>query len=150
MIDGGWSLAGVLTLQSGPSFAVRSGVDNSRSGMNMDQADLVGDISRPAGADKVREWFNTAAFVPNAIGTFGNSGRNIVPGPGLAVVNTTLAKYFNVYRETKLQFRAEFFNLTNHPNFISPRRDTLTSGTYGRITSADDPRILQFALKWLF
>ena len=149
-VAGGWSLAGVLTMQSGAAFAVRSGVDNSRSGMGLDLADLVGDISRPEGVDKVRTWYNTAAFVSNAIGTFGSSGRNIVPGPGMAVVNTTLAKYFNVYRETKLQFRAEFFNLTNHPNFIAARSDSVTSGTFGRITSADDPRILQFGLKWQF
>jgi hypothetical protein len=61
-----------------------------------------------------------------------------------------LSKSFTIYRESNLQFRAEFFNLANHPNFIAKRSDNLTSGTYGRITSADDPRILQFGLKFLF
>ena len=147
---GGWALAGVLTLQSGPHFSVRSGRDNSFSGVGLDRADLVGDISRPAGVDPVREWFNTEAFVQNAPGTFGSSGRNIIPGPGLANVNMALSKSFTVYRESSIQFRAEFFNLMNHPNFIAKRSDNLTSGTYGRITSADDPRILQFGLKLLF
>lgn len=149
-LAGGWSLSGVLTLQSGPYFGVKSGIDNSRSGVNQDQADLVGDISRPSGVDPVRQWFNTAAFTQNAIGTFGNSGRNIVPGPGLAVFNTSLAKSFTIYRESSLQFRAEFFNATNRSNFIAKRSENVTSGTYGRLTAAEDPRILQFALKWLF
>lgn len=149
-IASGWSLAGVLTLQTGPYFMVRSGRDNSRSGQGYDRADLVGDIARPAGADPVREWFNTAAFVQNAVGTFGNSGRNIVPGPGMAQLNFMISKSFTVYRESSLQFRAEFFNLTNHPNFIAKRTERLTSGTFGRLTSAEDPRILQFGLKYQF
>jgi hypothetical protein len=55
-----------------------------------------------------------------------------------------------VYRESALQFRAEFFNLFNRPNFISKRFESLTSGTYGRLTSAEDPRIIQFGLKYEF
>ncbi|MCC6263253.1 MAG: TonB-dependent receptor [Bryobacterales bacterium] len=149
-LAGGWSLAGVMTLQSGPSFSVRSGVDNSRSGVNLDRADLVGDIARPAGVDPVREWFNKAAFVANAVGTFGNSGRNLVTGPGMAVVNASLAKSFPAYKESTIQFRAEFFNVANRANFISKRSEAVNSGTYGRLTSAEDPRILQFALKWIF
>jgi hypothetical protein len=150
MALGGWSLSGSMILQSGPFFAIRSGRDNSFSGVGLDRADLAGDITRPAGVDPVRQWYNIKAFVQNASGTFGSSGRNIVPGPGLISLNTMVSKSFTVYRESSVQFRAEFFNLPNHPNFISPRTDNLTSGTYGRLTSAEDPRILQFGLKWQF
>ena len=143
-------MAGVLTLQTGPYFMVRSGRDNSLSGQGYDRADLVGNIARPAGADPVRQWFNTKAFVQNAIGTFGNSGRNIVPGPGLGQLNYILSKDFALFEKSTLQFRAEFFNLTNHPNFIAKRTERLTSGTFGRLTSAEDPRILQFGLKLQF
>ena len=149
-IAGGWNMAGVLTLQTGPYFMVRSGRDNSLSGQGYDRADLVGNIARPAGADPVRQWFNTKAFVQNAIGTFGNSGRNIVPGPGLGQLNYILSKDFALFEKSTLQFRAEFFNLTNHPNFIAKRTERLTSGTFGRLTSAEDPRILQFGLKLQF
>jgi hypothetical protein len=118
--------------------------------VNLDRADLVGDITRPEGVDPVRQWYNTRAFAQNATGTFGNSGRNIVNGPGLIALNTMVSKTFPIYEQTSLQFRAEFFNLPNHPNFDSPRTDNLTSGTYGRLTVAQDPRILQFGLKLQF
>jgi hypothetical protein len=149
-VAGGWSLSGILIMQSGPYFSIRSGRDNSFSGVGLDRADLISDIARPAGVDPVRQWYNTKAFAQNAPGTFGSSGRNIVPGPGLISLSAMASKSFIVYQETWLQFRAEFFNLPNHPNFDSPRTDNLTSGTYGRLTSAQDPRILQFGLKYLF
>jgi len=130
-------------------FSIRSGVDNALSGVGLDRADLVGDPSRPAGVDPVRQWFNTAAFAPNAIGTFGNSGRNILTGPSLKNVDMAVLKDFHIYEQAVLQFRAEFFNLFNHPNFNLPG-NRLTQSTYGRITSALDPRILQFGLKFRF
>ena len=145
----GWNLGGVLSLQTGQPFSIRSGQDNSLSGIGLDRADLAGDPARPAGVDRVRQWFNTKAFVQNATGTFGNSGRNILFGPGLANVDFSALKNFTVYRESVLQFRAEFFNLFNHPNFNLPA-NRLTQSTYGRITTAMDPRILQFALKYRF
>ena len=150
MVAGGWSLSGILILQSGPFFSVRSGRDNSFSGVGLDRVDVVADITRAAGVDAVSQWYNTKAFAQNAAGTFGNSGRNIVLGPGLISLNAMASKTFKLYRENSLQFRAEFFNLPNHANFDSPRTDNLTSGTYGRLTSAQDPRILQFGLKYQF
>ncbi len=151
---GGWMTSGVLSLQSGAPYSVNSGLDNSRSGVGADRSDLIGNTSRSArqdpNRDPVLEWFNTKAFAQNALGTFGTSGRNIIIGPGLANVDFSLAKDFILYRESRLQFRAEAFNLFNRPNFAGPRSDSLTSGTYGRLTSALDPRILQFALKLMF
>src|SRR2546423_279696 len=114
------------------------------------RASLVGDPNRSARTDPNRdpvfEWFNTKAFGHAATGTYGNSGRNIVYGPGLANVDFAMAKYFPITERVKLQFRGEFFNLLNHTNFNDPN-STLTAGTYGRITSALDPRILQFGVK---
>ena len=147
-------MSGALTVQSGPPYSVLAGQDNSLTGIGADFADVSGGISRAArqdpGRDPVREWFNTRAFTQNATGTFGNAGRNIVIGPGLANLDFALSKNFIVYHESRIQFRTEFFNLFNHTNLNPPRSDRLTSGTYGRITSAFDPRILQFALKWNF
>jgi hypothetical protein len=151
---GGWSLSGVLTLQSGAPINVLSGQDNSLSGVGSDRPDLVGNPARSAranpNADSVLQWFNTQAFVQNAIGTFGTTGRNVLTGPGLADVDIALAKTIPLgWESARLQFRAEAFNLLNHANFNNPNA-TLTSGTYGRITTALDPRIMQFVLKLQF
>jgi hypothetical protein len=141
-----------MILQSAAAFSVQAGRDNSLTGFG-NRAQQVGDPSRSArqdpNRDPVLEWFNTRAFAHNAPGTFGNSGRNIVFGPGLANVDVAVAKHFPITEQVRLQFRGEFFNLFNHANFNEPN-STITAGTYGRITSALDPRILQFGLKLLF
>jgi hypothetical protein len=127
------------------------------SGVGADFADLAGDVSRSARSnpdrDPVLEWFNTGAFVHNAEGTFGTSGRNIVFGPGFANVNAAVAKNFPLpaLGETaRVQLRGEFFNLFNRANLQAKRSESLTSGTYGRLTTAFEPRILQLALKFQF
>ena len=149
---GSWQLSGALTLQSGAPFAVNSGRENSLVGYG-NRADLVGDPSRSArrdpNRDPVMEWFNTAAFAHNAPGTYGNSGRNILFGPGLANMDIAVAKYFNITERWRVQLRGEAFNVANRANFNDPD-SSLASGTYGRILSAMDPRILQFGLKVMF
>ena len=146
---GGWQTSGAMILQSAAAFSVQAGRDNSLTGFG-NRAQQVGDPSQSArqdpNRDPVLEWFNTRAFAHNAPGTYGNSGRNIVFGPGLANVDFAVAKYFPITERVRLQFRGEFFNLFNHTNFNEPN-STITAATYGRITSALDPRILQFGLK---
>ena len=75
--------------------------------------------------------------------------HSVVFGPGLANVDFSALKNFAIYRESVLQFRSEFFNLFNHPNFNLPA-NRVTQPTYGRITTAMDPRIVQFELKYRF
>ena len=149
---GGWETTGIVTLQSGFPFSVRSGKDNSLSGDNIDYADLVGDphlsTSRPNG-QLIQEYFNTAAFTQNALGTFGTAPRNLLRGPGLAVFDLGLMKKFNLKERANLVFRAEFFNAFNHPNFGNPGGN-LNSGSFGKITSAGSPRIIQLALRLSF
>jgi hypothetical protein len=149
---GGWQPSGSLILQSAAAFSVQAGRENSLTTFG-NRARQVGDPSRSArtdsNRDRVLEWFNTKAFDHAPTGTYGNSGRNIVFGPGLASVDFSMAKYFPLTEKLKVQFRSEFFNLLNHTNLNEPN-STLTAGTYGRITSALDPRILQFGLKLMF
>ena len=91
-----------------------------------------------------------AAFVPNAIGTFGNSGKNILRGPRFFDTDLGLLKDFGIVERMKLQFRAEFFNAFNNVNFSQPQ-NYLGSFSTGQITStANGPRVLQFALKLTF
>ncbi|MGH9353211.1 MAG: hypothetical protein ACRD2G_13800, partial [Terriglobia bacterium] len=149
---GGWETTGIVTLQSGFPFSVLSGVDNSRSGDGIDYADLVGNpdlsTSRSTG-QLIREYFNTAAFAPNALGTFGTAPRNLLRGPDYADFDFGLMKNFLITEKAALQFRAEFFNLFNRPNFGNPS-GSLNSRAFGTITSAGSPRIIQFALKVTF
>jgi hypothetical protein len=151
----GWETFGIVTLQTGRPFTVAllSEIDNSGTGRSIlgfganDRPNLVGnpELSNPT----TSQWFNTAAFAFPAPGTFGNAGRNILEGPGFQSVNASLVKNTNFSERVKLQFRAEAFNLFNHPNFNLPD-NFLGSPTFGRITSARDPRHIQFGLKLLF
>jgi hypothetical protein len=149
----GWSLTGIYVAQSGGGFTVTSGVDNARTGTGGQRADLIGDpelsSDRPTD-ERVRMWFNTAAFAPNALGTFGNSGRNMIRGPGLQQVDLGLHKTFPLTGAAKLQVRVEAFNAFNHVNFAQPNTSQ-NSSNFGRIlATATDPRIMQFALRVWF
>ncbi len=144
-----WQINAIASLQSGLPFTVLSGTDRSLSGIGNDYADLVGNPTRPAGVNKIKEYFNTAAFVPAATGTFGNIGRNSLRGPGYADVDASIFKDLFQGERFHAQFRAEAFNTLNRVNFANPVA-TVTSGTYGQITSASSPRVFQFGLKLLF
>ena len=129
-----------------------TGRDDSLTGIGNDRPDVVGDpslsSSRPRN-DVLQEYFNTAAFVPNPIGTFGNSGRNTIIGPGYADADVGLFKNFRITEGQSLQFRTEIFNLFNHPNF-GPPDPNLGSVTFGQVLTDISPRIVQFALKYKF
>jgi hypothetical protein len=101
------------------------------------------------------EWFNPNAFVLPASGTYGDLGRGILSGPGLADVDLSLFKDTRVSERTSLEFRAEFFNVLNHVNFGPPNTTVFASGiisaSAGTITTlATNPRQIQFGLKLLF
>ncbi|HKR59609.1 MAG TPA: TonB-dependent receptor [Pyrinomonadaceae bacterium] len=151
----GWQTFGVLTFQSGRPFTVAllSEIDNSGTGRSIlgfganDRPNVVG--SPELSSRSTDRWFNTAAFAFPAPGTFGNAGRNIIDGPGYQSVNASLVKNTSLTESVNLQFRVEAFNLFNHPNYNLPD-NFLGSPTFGQITSARDPRHLQFGLKLLF
>src|SRR5260370_31544283 len=65
-------------------------------------------------------YFNPHAFIQPLLGTYGNAGRNILQGPGLAETNVSVAKKFSLSERLNLQFRSEFFNVFNHTNFNTP------------------------------
>lgn len=149
---GGWNLTGILTMQSGPPFTVVSGVDNARSGTSNQIGDIVGDPNLPSGrtrGEQILKWFNTGAFTTNALGTFGNAGRNTLTGPGYTSLDMGLHKSFPIVENVKVQFRFEAFNVLNNVNLNLPN-STVTSSNFGRITTAQDPRILQLALRLTF
>ena len=150
-----WQVSGVVTLQSGRPFTVAllQEIDNSNTGRaNLgfgynDRPNVVGD---PGLSDPTAEkWFDTAAFVFPAYGTFGNSGRNTVDGPGYQNVNLALMKRLPLGARSRLQLRLEAFNLFNHTNFNQPD-NFLGSPTFGQILSAQSPRRIQLGAKVIF
>ena len=149
----GWMLNSMVVWQSGFAMTVASGRDNSFSGVGRDRADFLGGTA-DLGSDRshgemVAKFFDTSKFTPNALGTFGNSGRNNLRGPRYFNTDMGVVKNTKVTERVSLQFRAEFFNVFNNVNFRPPSTNA-ASAQFGRITAASDPRILQFALKTLF
>ena len=94
-------------------------------------------------------WFNTAAFAHAANGAYGNAGRFSLEGPGAFTMDIALMRRIPIMESTHVEVRAEAFNVLNHPVFGNPR-SSLTDNNFGRILSAADPRIFQFALKYVF
>jgi hypothetical protein len=151
-VIGGWETNGIVTLQSGSWVNIVSGIDNSQSATNNDRADLVGnpflDTGRPR-SELIRQYFNTKAFTVNAPGTFGTVGKNILRGPGNAVVDFGLFKNFAIHEQWRLQLRGEFFNFFNRVNLNNPVANAGAANS-GQINGAGAPRVTQFALKLVF
>jgi outer membrane receptor protein involved in Fe transport len=145
---GGWEAAGIVVMQSGAPFTISSGRDRANVGGGSQRPDRIasGEIDNPT----LARWFDTSAFVMPALYTFGNSGRNILRGDGLTNWDCSLMKNFPIREGMRLQFRAEFFNALNHPDFSTPNGN-LSSRNFGIVTGTRNaPRIGQFALKLVF
>ena len=154
-ILGEWQLANIFTLQTGqPLTAVLDTALSGTQSNGTDRPDLVGDRNLPGGQRGVSRWFNTSAFVTppifdDAQGTYsipGNEGRNVITGPGLGTWDSSLERHFRLSEHVNTVFRADFFNLTNHPNFDRPGLIYGTSN-FGMISSAENSRQIQFSLR---
>lgn len=150
---GDWRASAIVMIQSGAPFTANlsAAQDVANIGLiggnNLERPDL---IANPNAAPRTpAEWFNTSAFALPAPFSFGNAGRNIVTGPDLANLDLSLQKGWNIRENQTIQFRCDTFNTFNHPNFNLPGR-IFGASNFGVITSAQDARELQFALRWLF
>jgi hypothetical protein len=125
------------------------------TGFSANRPNLLPGQNPNSGPRTTTAWFNAAAFQqitpdPNSPAQqFGSAGRNIVQGPGYANWDFSLFKNIPVTEGKQLQFRAEFFNILNHTNFRLPDSD-ISSPTYNFILAAQDPRLIQLALKFVF
>jgi hypothetical protein len=158
-LAGGWTLSGIETVQSGFPFTPQLGFNPSNNG---DTRDPVRPSWNPAFSGSVIEggpnqYFNPNAFVIPATGTYGNVGRNVLTGPGLATTDFSVAKMTSISEKARLQFRAEFFNIFNRANFATPNAVVFStagsapSSTAGVITAtATTSRQIQFGLKLLW
>jgi hypothetical protein len=150
---GGWEITGSTRLASGVPLTITQSANSANSfGGGPFRPDLVGDpeISGDrARGDQIRQWFNTAAFAQSAANTFGNSGRGVVRGPGINVTDLGLFKNFRLGSSIRLQYRLEMFNAFNHPNLLLVGT-VLGTPTFGQVTTAAEPRIIQMGIKMTF
>jgi hypothetical protein len=163
---GDWSLAAIATIQSGSALTIAETNSTNVFGISEDRAQLSGTCSKgqlvKGGAvkSKLSGYFNTSCFTsPSIVGadgigtSFGNSATGMVDGPGQANLDLTFSKTVVLnwpVEKSSLQFRAEFFNALNHPQFANPDNN-LTSPTFGFISStAVNPRVGQLALRFAF
>jgi hypothetical protein len=154
---GEWEISAIYTMQSGRAFGISGGNGNNNSGANVnaDRADWVPGATVQVHQGDKQQWLNhyftTSAFTQNAPGTFGNTGRNFLKGPGINYSDAALMKNWTAHERYRVQFRWELFNAFNHANFGLPDSNP-SSGTYGRITSTGPikPRVMQAGLKLTF
>jgi hypothetical protein len=157
-VFGGWQANAIAVLNSATPFTVFDTTNVSQqashppvSGYSGSRPDLIGDPD--AGPRTVQQWLLRSAFrrldpVTEA-GRFGNAGRNIARGPGMANLDLSMFKRFQLTERAGLQFRLECFNALNHANFAVPVSD-LNSANFGRILEAGPARLFQVALKLTF
>jgi hypothetical protein len=164
----GWEVSGIAAFQSGTPFTIFSNSNSSQENLFLDRADQIGPIQYfparslhsfdPSTATCLggavtggNFYFNPNAFdcanVP--MFSFGNSGRNVLRGPGRNNFDLSVGRTFKLAESKSVEFRSEFFNAFNHAQFFNPDHNGFDTN-FGQITQARDPRIIQFALKFYF
>ena len=148
-IADGWQFVGIHSFTTGTPYTVHARTDFSNAGGDARPNAIPGVSDEPPGGRSRQQWFNPAAFTNPMDGQFGNVGRNTLTGPGNIGIDFSIFKNFEIREQTKVQFRTEFFNLINHPNFRG-LSTTYDGSNPGELTSAGTSRQIQFALKFVF
>jgi hypothetical protein len=151
---GNWELDVIEKATSGfPVFIIdsnnTSGVNFQNNGNSFSRPNLVCEpgLSNPM----LSAWFKTSCFAAPVAGELGNASRTPVSGPGFTNTDFSAIKHFPITENIRVDFRAEIFNLFNHPQFGQPAADFNTPATFGAVSSTvNNPRLVQFALKLAF
>lgn len=148
-IVGGWVLNGIYTYQTGLPMTVKFNGDVFGSGTDNARPDVVCNPNLDGGSRTVDRFFDTSCFrIQNPI-RYGNAGRSTVTGPVVNNFDAGILKNTAITERVNTQLRVEFFNFLNHPQWLPPNR-FVDQAAFGVISSAKDPRIIQFGLKVLF
>jgi hypothetical protein len=156
-LAGNWRLSGILRAQSGEPLAVNHNTDRTLTGINTGaqrpdvlSTDVYGNqcTSDLRASNPTCRWFNAAAFAQPAMGALGTFGNATLRGPGEWTIDAGLSRSFETSETTLLEFRAEASNILNHTNLGNP--NVTLGANFGRITTAGPPRIMQFAVKYVF
>ncbi len=144
-----WSVASFMTLQSGVPVAVTQANSLGYAGFTTQRPNLVGDPTLPADERTPARWFDTAAFATASQFTLGSASRNPVQGPTYKDVDLAVMRRVGFGGERAIELRLEVFNLLNTANFGAPAAQ-LGPASFGTITTALDPRVVQLAAKFWF
>ena len=147
MIATGWRVSGIYRKSTGSFLTITSGVDRALTGISSQRAQQV--LENPYGDKSLTNYLNPAAFTLPALGALGNMGPRNIAGPGTWQFDMALSRSFRVRENQRLEARAEAYNLTNSLRPDNPAT-ALNNNLFGQITSSRDPRIMQFALKYVF
>jgi hypothetical protein len=142
-VIGGWKLSTITSFYSGLPFTPTSSV-NTLNGSGTQRPNRIGSGLLPHGQQTIQHWFDTSTFVTPAQYQFGNSGRDILQGPGTKTSDLSLFKTFRFSKDGmhNLEFRVDAFNFTNTPQFNNPG-SSIGSPTAGVISSAGSPVTFQ-------
>ena len=150
---GGWSFNQILDWRTGTPFSLVSGRDNSFTGMGLDRADITGNPGLSLDRSRqnlISQYFDTSLVHQNAPGTFGNSPRNFLRNQSFFNVDASLHKAFAITERLNFQLRGEAFNLLNNVHLNQPGANASATSSFGVITGAGDPRILQLGARISF
>jgi hypothetical protein len=158
MLAGGWTLSNIFKFRSGSAFDVVTGVDNQLTNVDA-TGQRANQISSQTYGNKCTKdligpnptcfWLNRTAFGSPDPGGVGNMRPGMIRGPGYFDMDSGISRTFKVTESQRVEFRADATNVLNHANFMNPSGN-LTSAVFGRLQTAYDPRVMQFALKYMF
>jgi hypothetical protein len=150
----GWAVSSIVTLQSG--FPIRLTSNNDRELMNSFDFESPGEPSQTASFRRLTPqtsggyFFDPTSFVDAPLGQIGNAPRAICCGPGTTNVDLGIHKLIAVREGANLEFRAETFNVFNHTQFFNPDGNITDGASFGQVNRAQNPRLIQLALRLSF
>ncbi len=157
LLASGWRLAGIYRVSSGGFLTITSGVDRQLSGVQNQRPNQV--LANPYGNKSITNYLNPAAFALPALGSLGNMRPYNIAGPGTWQFDVALSRVFKVRETQRMEVRAEAYNVTNSfrpgvvgtaPVGVGAPVTNFSAGNFGQINASLDPRIMQFALKYIF
>jgi hypothetical protein len=148
---GGWEVATIVSFQTGPPQDITATNLTADTGIHTQRANCLGGGAYASGSPRSNglQWLNPANFSADAAGYYGTCGRSAFTGPGLNNWDLSVFKDFPIREGTRVEFRAEAFNAFNHAQFDLPV-NSVASPIFGKLTAAESPRVIQFALKLYF
>lgn len=148
-IIGGWQVTGITRAETGVPFNIVAAVLSKTGTMHTQVADRVRDRNLTSDQRFIYHWFDTSCFVQPAVGRLGNSGWDVLRGPGDLTFNPSTIRRFAVCEQSWIQLRADFLGTFSHPNFQTGYQ-AVPSLTYGQLAGATGARDIQTPLQFVF